>query len=373
MDHNSEVLHTIALSLVPGIGTIKAKALIQHFHGAELVFKQKAKSLLRVPDIGEITARAIVNSQTLEVAKRELDFVHKNNITPLLFHEPNFPERLLSCTDAPLIIFSKGQVNLNPPRVVAVVGTRKATSYGKAFCNELMQGLSELKPLVVSGLAYGIDIAAHKAALQNNLPTVACLAHSLENIYPPAHAATAKEMLFNGGLISEFLSGTKPERELFPTRNRIIAGLADCTIVVETDTRGGSIITAYAASSYGREVFAVPGRTSDLHSAGCNSLIRKNIAAILTSPEDLIDYMNWNDSGNSTKQLSLFPELSEEEKQVCEAIADRGQIGIDELCNTLHKPMAHLSSILLQLELKSAVLSHPGKNYSLTSAKSHKH
>jgi DNA processing protein len=366
MDYKNEVLHTIALSLVPGIGSVKARALINHFNGAEWVFKQKLKTLLKVPDIGEVTAKSILQSQTLDVAKKEMDFIEKNNINPILFSQPNFPERLALCTDAPLVLFSKGNATFNTNKVISIVGTRNATAYGRAFCNDLIAGLTHQKPLVVSGLAFGIDIASHKAALQNNLPTVACLAHSLDFLYPPAHASVAKDIQFSGALVSEFLSGTKPERELFPTRNRIIAGLADCTIVVETDKKGGSIITAYAASSYGREVFAVPGRSSDVHSAGCNDLIRKNIAAILTSPEDLIDYMNWNAPAiNSNKQLSLFQEISPLEKLICETISEHGQIGIDELCGAIQKPMALVSSCLLELELKSIVMALPGKNYTL--------
>jgi DNA processing protein len=371
MDYKNEVLHTIALSLVPGIGAVKARALINHFNGAEWVFKQKIKALLQVPDIGEITAKSILQSQTLDVAKKEMDFIEKNNIIPILFTQHNFPERLSLCSDAPLVLFTKGNPSFNTDKVISIVGTRNATAYGRAFCNDLIAGIANQKPLVVSGLAFGIDIASHKAAIQHNLPTVACLAHSLDFLYPPAHANVAKDIQFSGGLVSEFLSGTKPERELFPTRNRIIAGLADCTIVVETDKKGGSIITAYAASSYGREVFAVPGRTSDIHSAGCNDLIRKNIAAILTSPEDLIDYMNWNAPATTTnKQLSLFEEISPFEKLICETISEHGQIGIDELCGAIQKPMALVSSGLLELELKSIVMALPGKNYMLAPTQS---
>lgn len=360
----------MALTLIPGIGPSKAKNLIAYCGSAAAIFREKKSTLLKIPDIGPHTVHAIKNHDFSDQAKKEFDFAQRFGIDVLLYTSSLYPQRLKNCDDSPVYLFKKGSVDLNPKHSISVVGTRAATSYGKQMVQELLEGLQELEPLVVSGLAYGIDIAAHRNALKLSLPTVACLAHGLDRIYPPLHTSVAKEMLYRGGLLTEFPSGTNPDRELFPARNRIIAGLGDCTIVVETDMSGGSIITAHIASSYGREVFAYPGRTLDKHSSGCNNLIRKNIAAIITSPSDLMEYMNWGENQNLSikqrgAQQELFISLSSEELKLAQMLEMRGRLSIDVLCFESGHNLSFTNQLLLEMEFKGAVRSLPGKMYEI--------
>jgi DNA processing protein len=369
-DENEEAIFTMALTLIPGIGPSKAKNLIAYCGGAQAIFREKKSALLKIPDIGPHTVQAIKSNDFSDQAKKEFDFAQRFGIDVLLYTSTLYPQRLKSCDDSPVYLFKKGSVDLNPKHSISVVGTRAATSYGKQMVQELLEGLQELEPLVVSGLAYGVDIAAHRNALKLSLPTVACLAHGLDRIYPPLHTSVAKEMLNNGGLLTEFPSGTNPDRELFPARNRIIAGLGDCTIVVETDMSGGSIITAHIANSYGREVFAYPGRTLDKHSSGCNNLIRKNIAAIITSPADLMEYMNWGENQNLSKkqrgvQQQLFITLSAEELKLAHMLEKRGRLSIDVLCFESGHNLSFTNQLLLEMEFKGAVRSLPGKMYEI--------
>lgn len=370
MEQNeTEILHTLALTYVEGVGPSKAKNLIAFCGSAEAIFKEKKAALLKVPDIGPVTAASLRSDFSLDRAKAELEFARRYDVHIVLFHSREYPERLKMCDDSPILLFSKGNFDLNPKFALSVVGTRTASSYGKQMCQELLSGLSHLKPLVVSGLAYGIDICAHRSAMQYKLPTVACLAHGLDRIYPPLHTTAAKEMLYNGGLLTEFPSGTNPDRELFPTRNRIIAGLSDCTIVVETDKSGGSIITANIANSYGREVFAYPGRANDQNSTGCNTLIRRNLAAILNGPEDLIEYMNWNlEAVGVNSQLELFSDLTQDELLIAELLKSRGRLPVDRISNELNLGLTATSSLLLELEFKGVVRSLPGKIYEIVSS-----
>jgi len=369
-DENEEAIFTMALTLIPGIGPSKAKNLIAYCGGAQAIFREKKTALLKIPDIGPHTVQAIKSNDFSDQAKKEFDFAQRFGIDVLLYTSSLYPQRLKGCDDSPVYLFKKGCVDLNPKYSISVVGTRAATSYGKQMVQELLEGLQELDPLVVSGLAYGIDIAAHRNALKLSLPTVACLAHGLDRIYPPLHTSVAKEMLTRGGLITEFPSGTNPDRELFPARNRIIAGLGDCTIVVETDMSGGSIITAHIANSYGREVFAYPGRTLDKHSSGCNNLIRKNIAAIITSPADLMEYMNWGENQNLAKkqrgvQQQLFIALSGQELRLAQMLESRGRLSIDVLCFESGHNLSFTNQLLLEMEFKGAVRSLPGKMYEI--------
>jgi DNA processing protein len=359
-----EIKHTLALTLVPGIGPAKAKGLIAHCGSAKAVFEESEAALMRIPEIGPSTASAIKSADVFERANEEMQFVEKYNINVLSLFDENYPDRLKQCIDAPLLLFVKGHVNLNAAKTISVVGTRSATPYGRAFCDEFIAAIKSYSPLIISGLAYGIDIAAHKAAIHNSLPTIGCLAHGLDRIYPPAHTSVAEQMIRNGALVTEFISGTNPDRELFPTRNRIIAGLSDAVIVVETDKRGGSIITAHLANGYSREVFAVPGRINDLHSSGCNDLIKKNVAAILPSPEDFIEYLGWNQSTTSVpKQLNIFHELNDGESKVISVIQASSKIHFDSLFNALDLSPASLSSTLLALEFKGLIRALPGKQF----------
>lgn len=360
--HFEEIISCIALSMVPGIGPVKARTLIAHCGSAQAIFSEKKKNLERIPEIGPFTAKAVLKDAPFDKANAEYRFAEKHHIQIITLHDELYPQRLKSCPDSPIVLFSKGNAPLNAAYAVSIVGTRKASAYGRKCCLDLLEGIAHLKPLVVSGLAYGIDIAAHKAAIDLQLPTVACLAHGLDRIYPPPHAAVARQMIEHGALVTEFPSGTNPDRELFPSRNRIIAGLADCTVVVETDLKGGSIITAHCANSYNREVFAVPGRYTDQHSAGCNELIRKNLAAILSSPDELIDYMQWH--GNyQPLQPTLFSALDEQENELLRFIPVSRARDIDSICAESGWPQGTVASVLLQLEFKGVVQALPGKSF----------
>lgn len=350
------------------MGPVRAKSLLAYCGSAEQIFRTKKAELVKIPEIGGFAADAIVRANVLKQAEEEAKFIDEKNIQPLFFTDENYPSRLKLCDDGPVLLFAKGKMDLNVPHVISIVGTRSATEYGKNFCEVLLKELHDYSPLVISGLAYGIDICAHRSALGNQLQTVACVAHGLDKIYPPMHRNTAIEMLDNGGLLSEFVSGTKMSPEFFPMRNRLIAGLSDCTIVVETDVKGGSVITAYLANGYGREVFALPGRHNDKYSAGCNILIRKNIAAILNSAQDLVEYMNWDVKEKShVKQLPLFNDFTEDESVIVSLLREKGKTTIDTLSATSKQSTGKLSSVLLELEFKGVVKSLPGKMYDLVS------
>ncbi len=363
-----QVLYQIALTLISGIGPVKAKNLLAYCGSAEAVFKEKQTALLRIPNIGEVTAADIasIKKEALAKAEKEVLFMEKNGIDALLFNDKKYPERLKQCEDSPIVLYTKGKMDLNAKRVISIVGTRNATSYGIGFCKELLSGVQHLQPLVSSGLAYGIDINAHRLCLGFGLQTVGVMAHGLDIVYPSLHVSTAREMESNGGLVSEFIPHTKMSPELFPMRNRIVAGMADCTVVIESDIKGGSLITAYQANSYSREVFALPGRNNDKFSAGCNDLIRKNIAAILTSPEDLIQYMNWDKTDTpKPKQLRLLRDNTAEEQRIIELLSDNGKLQIDQLAQETLLSHAKLSGILLTLEFDGVVKSLPGKIFEL--------
>lgn len=364
--HDDEMRYAIALTMVEGIGPSRAKNLIAFCGSARAVFEEKKSNLLRIPDIGLHSIRALKKSNTMHRAEAECVFMEKYQVKPLLYHEAAYPDRLKLCNDSPVVLYTKGVADLNSQFTLSVVGTRSATSYGKSMCLELVRDLAKLRPLVISGLAYGIDICAHRAALQYEVHTVACLAHGLDRIYPPIHTTVAREIVGCGSLVTEFPSGTNPDRECFPSRNRIIAGMADCTVVVETDRSGGSIITAHLASGYGREVFAFPGRSTDRHSSGCNALIKQNLAAIVTGAEDLMEYMNWSiDAPVKEKQLVLFEPLTDEEKHLCKVLQGAGRVHLDRIATQSGMSLGQCSAMLLELEFKGAVKSLPGKVYEI--------
>ena len=364
---DSETHAALALTFIPGIGPNKAKNLIAFCGSAESIFREKKSALLKIPDIGPHTAKALQSTEVyFQRADREMEFIKRFNIGVHFYYQDHYPQRLKQCDDSPVILFSKGSADLNAPRCISVVGTRSATSYGKQLVLELLKSLQPFQPLVVSGLAYGVDIHAHRACLQLGLPTVACLAHGLDRIYPPTHHETAKEMLEFGGLLTEFPSMTNPDRELFPSRNRIIAGLSECTIVVETDSKGGSIITANLANSYGRDVFAYPGRVFDGHSKGCNDLIRSNTAAILTDPEEIIDCLSWSPEKRKTPaQMVWFSEFSTEEQIIVGLLREKRRLPLDKISHLSSLPLPRVSTLLLELEFKGVVKSLPGMMYDL--------
>ena len=369
--NQTEVKYAIALTLLKGVGSVNAKKLLAYCGSFEGVFKSRKQDLLKIPGIGTILVNKIFSQfsdkKILARAEEEIEFIEKKEITPFLFTDKNYPYNLKQCEDSPIVLFGKGNLDFKNPKIVSVVGTRKVTDYGKEQCNKIIEDIKDLNPLVISGLAYGVDIHAHKICLENNLQTIGVLAHGLDRIYPAIHANTAKKMLENGGLLTEFMSGTNPDRENFPKRNRIIAGIADATIVIESARRGGSLITAEIANSYSRDVFAVPGRISDLYSEGCNFLIKTNKAHLINSGKDIIYLMNWEENAKQKKavQKQLFVELSEKEQLIYDALKDSENITMDKLSQITKMKTSELSMYLLTMELNGIVKSKPGSVFKL--------
>lgn len=361
----SEVVlkHKIALGLIPRIGDINARKLVSFFGNVEDVFRESYRSLVKIPGIGEGLARYICDRSYLDAAEKEAEYVEKNNIKVYFYLDNDYPFRLRQCDDSPVIFFFKGNCDLDAAKILSVVGTRNATPYGKDVCETIISDLAAGHPdlIIVSGLAYGIDIAAHKAALGSKLRTVGVLAHGFKTIYPAIHAPTAKSMVSNGGLLSDFLSDALPERNNFLKRNRIIAGLSDATLVIESGVKGGALVTADIANSYNRDVFAVPGRHGDQWSAGCNNLIRSSKAYLTECASDIEYFLNWQpETQRLPVQQTLFSELEPDEKKIYELLTVQGESNIDAICRALEMPVYILSSALLQMEFKGLIKSAPG-------------
>lgn len=369
MNLTDERICHIALSLCPGIGIQTAQRLIKAAGGASQVFARRDELPRLLPNLPAAVLPALNTPDIFERAGREMDFAVKNDIECLTPDDPRYPTRLLHCDEAPLYLFYKGQANLNSLRIVSMVGTRHATDYGRQFCDNFVRDLSALCPdlLVVSGLAYGIDVASHRAALSCHVPTVGVLAHGLDRIYPYVHRKTATDMLEQGGLLTEYLTGTEPERHNFVNRNRIVAGMADAVVVVESGLKGGSLITAELANSYNRECFAVPGRVGDEHSAGCNRLIRNGKAALVQNAEEFVQAMNWSvpSSGRAPVQRELFQELTEEESLITRLLASHGDLHINALTVESHIPIHRLSPLLFEMEMKGIIKAQAGNMYHL--------
>lgn len=360
-------LHKIALTFIKSIGPVTAKNLLSYCGSAENIFSANKRQLLQIPGIGEKTIEAIRGTDALIRARQELDFIEKHGIEVLFFSDEKYPKRLKNCIDSPILLYAKGTVDFNQQRIVSVVGTRNATSYGKNICKELCEVLAAYNVLIVSGLAYGIDVTTHKECLANHIPTVGVLGHGLDRMYPKIHKTVAQKMVLNGGLLTEFPILTNPDRPNFPQRNRIIAGIADVTVVVEASIKGGALITAEIANSYNKDVYAFPGRTNDVFSEGCNFLIKTNRAGLITNANDLIYYLGWDDEVNvkhniqqTTLQLSLTPN----EQRVIAALQN-GQLSIDELCTQLNIQQSKLAIVILTLEMQGVIVSLPGKIYKL--------
>ncbi len=362
---NKTLKYQLAITLIPGIGDVVGKKLISYCGGVEAVFKEKEKALLKIPGIGQATVSSILNQKVVEKAEKEIEFIIRKKITPLFYTDKNYPSRLLNCEDSPLMLFYKGNADLNADRVISFVGTRKATSMGRAICEKFIAGLKNKNVLLVSGLAYGIDSCAHKSALNENIMTVGVLGHSLDRIYPAQNKNLAERMMENGGLLTEFMSETKPDRENFPRRNRIVAGMCDAVVVVESASRGGALITAGLANSYNRDVFAVPGRINDEYSMGCNRLIKTNQAALAESPADISYIMGWDDTKASVRsQRDMFFSLTDEQKIIFELIEKSGELSIDKIIIQSALSTSKVASALLVLEFEGLVKSLPGKLYS---------
>ena len=369
--NTDERICSIALTLCSGIGHIGAKRLVDTVGSAAEVFRLRAELPERYPDIFHASVvTALDNPSAFLQAEKELEWAEKNRVECLTLADERYPSRLRECEDAPVVLYFKGNADLNRLRVVSIVGTRRATDYGKQFCADFLRDLSELcsDVLVVSGLAYGIDVHAHRAALSNGLSTVGVLAHGLDRIYPAVHRKTAVDMLAEGGLLTEFPTGTNPDRHNFVSRNRIVAGMSDAVIVVESATKGGSLITAELAEGYHRDCFAVPGRATDEYSRGCNQLIRDNRAALINDASDFVKAMNWGRSEESRKtaavQRTLFPELTDEEARVVK-ILSRDDLHINTLVVEANIPVNRMSAILFELEMKGVVKALVGGVYHL--------
>lgn len=358
----------LALYFIPGIGPVLLKQLISYCGSAEEVFRQPKPRLIRIPGVGEATADAIRSGHSRRQAEQEVARAERDQVQILFFTDAAYPSRLKAIEDAPALLYVHGTINFNHPRTVGIVGTRKATSYGKECVEDLVKGLVPHQPQIISGLAYGIDIHAHKEALKNGLPTLAVLGSGLDIIYPAAHKDTAQRMINQGALITENPFGTSPDAHNFPQRNRIIAGMSDALIVVEAGERGGALITAEIANSYNRDVFAIPGNLYQPWSVGCNQLIKTNKAHLLTSVRDLEYIMNWTkEQLDRAAQLTLeLEDLDEEERLVLGFLREKKRtLSIDELSFIAQQPQGKLASLLLSLEFKNLVVSLPGKRYSL--------
>ncbi len=364
---HSELFYQLALTLVPNIGDVQAKILVQHFGDAESIFKAKPSSLEKLEGIGEIRAHSIKHFNDFHLAEAELKFIDKYKIRTLFLTDEAYPKRLLNCYDSPTLLFYKGTADLNASRIIAIVGTRSNTDYGKAFTETFIKDLSEQNVVIISGLAYGIDAIAHKASLKNRLPTVGVVGHGLSKIYPSQHSELAKELIAaGGGILSEFFHDTKPDKHNFPLRNRIVAGLSDATVIVESTVKGGSMITAKLADGYNRDVFAVPGRTTDKLSAGCNHLIKYNKAVLLTDADEFLDVMGWKEKkATPKKQRELFIELTPDEKTVFGLLQQKEAAHIDEINSNSGLSSSAVAAALLTLELQGIVQSLPGKMYKL--------
>lgn len=361
------LFHQIALTLIPGVGSVNARLLLKHFGTAEDLFKAKKSQLLAIPGIGEKTAASILQHDFFERVEQELDFVEKYKIRTFFYTDHDYPKRLRTCFDAPTLLYYKGNADLNSTRVVSIVGTRNATSYGRELTNALVEELVRHNVLVVSGLAYGIDAMAHKACLKQGIATVGVVGHGLDRIYPAQHRSLAEKMVSHGGLLTEFPSQTVPDRENFPKRNRIVAGMADATIIVEASLTGGALITAELANSYNRDVFSFPGNINEEFSAGCNFLIKTNRANLITSAKDLEYLLGW--SGPEVKeekvQLSLPLNLSGAEKKIADVLKNNGPTGVDDLALQTQLPQSKLSITILGLEMQGIIVALPGKIYKL--------
>jgi DNA processing protein len=356
--------HLMALLRVDGVGDIIAKKLLAHFGSAEAVLNAKSSQLMGIDGVGAVLLKNLKDKSIFEKANQELKFIQSNDIDVLHFQEENYPERLKHCIDGPVLLFSSGNINLKNSRIISIVGTRQITSYGTEFCRKLIEDLAPLDPIIVSGFAYGVDIVAHQLAMDYNLQTIGVVAHGLNQIYPKPHKKYVAKMEQNGGFMTEFWSSSNPDKENFVRRNRIVAGMTEATIVIESADRGGSLITANMANDYNRDVFAVPGRTTDKYSQGCNNLIKTQKANLLTSAADLIYILNW-DLEKTTKpvQKQLFVTLDDDEQKVYDYLLKTGKELMDIIALHCDFPIYRISGLLLNMELKGVIRPLPGKMF----------
>ena len=365
MPKQEELLHQIALTMVPKVGAVLSKTILAYCGSAEAVFKQKKAHLLKIPGIGEKIASEIVGFREMEKAEKEIAFIDKHKIKVLSFLDKEYPQRLRDINDAPFLMYYKGNGVLNSPRMIAMVGTRKATEHGKLITQKIVEELKQYNVTVVSGLAYGIDHAAHKVAVANGIPTVGVMANGIDMVYPSTHKALAASMLEEGGILTEYPSGVQPDKDRFPERNRIVAGMTDATVVVESAGKGGSLITAEIANSYNRDVFAVPGRAGEKLSSGCNHLIKVNKAHLIENAADIAYILGWDSAQKPVKKKSMPSDLTEVEQSVYNFFQEREKADIDSLSMAVGYSSAELSIILLEMEFRGLLQALPGKSYRL--------
>ncbi|WP_047549437.1 DNA-processing protein DprA [Psychroserpens sp. Hel_I_66] len=364
---DQELIYVLALQHVPKIGDVTAKKLINHCGSAEAVLKEKQSNLLKIDGIGASILHGLFDSKHLKEAENELRFIKENDITPLYFTDFDYPEKLKHCIDSPILLFQVGNVDLKQKRIISVIGTRKITTYGVSFCEKLIEELAPFDPVIISGFAYGTDITAQKAAIKHNLQTVGCLAHGLNQIYPKVHKKYMADVEANGGFLTDFWSTDPFDRNNFLKRNRIIAGMSEATIVIESAEKGGSLVTADIANSYSKDVFAVPGRVTDSQSVGCNNLIKTQQAHLLSNPLDVAYMLNWQLEKNTKPviQKQLFVELSSEEKVIYNFLKDKDAQLLDVIAIQCELPTFKVASVLLGMELKGVTRPLPGKLFEL--------
>ena len=367
MDHlqlpEDELIAVLRLLNIPNIGDITAKKLIAHCGSAKAIFSDKRHQLLKIDGIGTHTLKELQDAVHREAAESEYAYMKRKNIAYTYFLDPNYPNYLKHCIDSPVLLFKRGNINLEGRKVISVVGTRNITSYGTTFCERFIEEIAPLNPVIVSGFAYGIDICVQRAAIKHGLQTIGCLAHGLNQIYPKVHAKYLDDVEKNGGFFTEFWSNSNPDRENFLKRNRVIAGMAEATIVVESAEKGGSLVTADIANSYNRDVFAVPGRTEDKYSLGCNNLIKQQKAHMLTAAADLIYMLGWHveEKKSSPVQKQLFVEMDAAEQTIYGYLQQQGKQLLDSIALDCQMPVFKVSSTLLNMEMKGVVRPLPGK------------
>lgn len=360
-----EIIYRIALTSVPGIGHYIARVLLSAAGSARDVFKMPAAKLEKIEGIGKTRASNIKAFKDFSAAEREYDFCRRKDVRILSITDPAYPKRLLHCDDGPFILYTLGSADLNASKMIAIVGTRNNTDHGRQVTESLTETLSAAGATIVSGLAFGIDTIAHKIAVKEGAPTIGVVGHGIDTIYPAQNRPLAKEMLENGGaIITEFPQGTKPDKQNFPSRNRIVAGMTDATIIVESNINGGSMITAVCAGEYNRDVFAIPGRFNDAKSSGCNDLIKQNLAALITSGEDVIKALGWNEKSVAPKkQRALFTDLSPEQKTILDLFENVESLHVDEIAFKTGMTQSALAQSLLFMEMENLIRSLPGKMY----------
>jgi DNA processing protein len=357
-----DLFYLLALQRVEGVGDIMTKKLLTHFGSAAAVFEAKQTHLTAIDGVGSALLKNLKNKTVFEKAQQELHYIQSNAINVAYFQDDRYPEKLKHCIDGPVLLFTSGNINLKNKKIISIVGTRQITSYGLEFCKKLIADLAPLNPVIVSGFAYGVDIVAHQLAIENNLQTIGVVAHGLNQIYPKVHKKYVAKVEENGGFITEFWSVSNPDKENFVRRNRIVAGISEATIVIESAEKGGSLITANLAIDYNRDVFAVPGRVTDKYSLGCNNLIKTQKANVLTSAADLVYMLNWDINKESKSvQKQLFVSLDNQEQKIYDYLLQNGKELLDIIALRCDLPIYKISGMLLTMELKGVIRPLPGK------------